>query len=273
MNNNIEEIFAECLDAVLNNEASVGQCLERYPEHTADLEGLLATALSIARSPELDPSPGAKMRVRYALNEKMTEMSQPKAKPFWRVGWANAIVTLVLSLSLGGGGIAYTVAGSMPGQVLYPIKINMEQALVSMTLSDDAKINLYAALNDRRVSEIVYLAGIGDSLTIAEVTSRIQDNFFAAAAIIKGTQADNPMDLLATPPTKETMVGIATLSDKNRATDDSSTLNSVLSAYQITQLSDLSNIPVGASLAVQVAMEQAAAVIRSGYDSLLTPDD
>ena len=189
--NDLDQIFNECLDAILGGQATVADCMARYPEHAAELEGLLLTSLQISKAAAIAPPPGAKMRIRYALGERAAELSRRRAKPtpFWRSGWANAIATFVLGLSLAGGGVAYAASGSMPGQALYPLKLDMEQVLVGITFSTDAKIELYAALNDRRVGEIVYLAGKGDSLAIAEVTGRLESNF-AAAASLKGISAN-----------------------------------------------------------------------------------
>ncbi|MEN8613724.1 DUF5667 domain-containing protein [Dehalogenimonas sp. THU2] len=272
-NMNIDDIFDECLEAVLIGAATIEACLERHPAHAEELQGLLSTSLAIARSPELDPTPGARMRIRVALNEKMAEWAKPKPKPFWRLGWANAVATFVLGLSLTGGGLAYAASGSMPGQTLYDLKLGMEQALVAITPGDDARIELYAALNDRRVDEIVYLASIGDSLTIVEVTGRLQDNFTAAAAL-KGFQFDATAGILAAPPSFEaTVPGIATTPDATdirTETKNLSTSDTNLENYKTSQLNNLaSNVPTGASPAVQAAMDQAAAIIRAGYDALL----
>lgn len=267
----IEYIFEECLDAVLCGRASADACLDKYPDQAVELAGLLKTALGIVHSAELEPSPGARMRVRYALNEKLSDMGRsPVNKPFWRIGWANAVVTLVLSLSLGTGGLAFAAGGSMPGEMLYPLKTGMEQTLVNLIPGDDAKLKLYAAFNDRRVNEIMYLAGAGDSLAIAEVTSSLAANF-SAAAVIQGSAAGKSVDLLATPPGKETTAGIATkVPEDDRNMTSSNAIAIMLTDAESSQLASLANVPPGASPAVQLALEQAAAVIRDGYSSLLS---
>ena len=154
------------------------------------------------------------MRIRVALNERMAELSGSRARsrPFWRVGWANAVITFVLGLSMAGGSVAYAAASAMPGQSLYALKLDMEQALVSVTFSSDAKVQLYAALNDRRVSEIVYLAQRGDSQGIAEATSRIETNL-SAAAFAKGLSADQFAAAKAAMPANPSWAPITTGTD------------------------------------------------------------
>jgi hypothetical protein len=246
--------------------------MEKYPAQAAELADLLNIALGIARSPELVPSPGARMRIRYGLNEKLAETAHRQNKPFWRLGWANAVITLLLSLSLGGGGLAFTVSGSMPGEVLYPLKTGMEQTLISLTPGNDAKVKLYTAFNDRRVAEIMYLAGIGDSLAIAELTSSIAANFSAAAAI-QGLNPNKTIDMLAPPSGTEWTVSITGTPENDRGAGVSSAVAEILTDAEASQLASLTDIPPGASPAVQLALEQAAAVIRDGYSDLLSRFD
>ncbi len=198
--NEIDLIFSDCLDAVMSGQSTVADCLKRYPEYASELEGLLATSLEISHAAEIIPPAGARMRIRVALNERMAELSgrKPKTAPFWRLGWANVVATFIMGLSLAGGGVAYAASGAMPGEALYPLKLNLEEALVSITFSSDAKVELYAALNDRRVDEIVFLAQRGDSQAIAEVTTRIESNLSAAAAA-KGISANEYATAKASP--------------------------------------------------------------------------
>jgi hypothetical protein len=190
--NKLDEIFNTCLEEVLRGQSTVDDCPKRYPEYAAELEGLLLTSIGVSEAAHVVPPAGAKMRIRVALNERMAELSRNSSvsKRSWHFGWANAVVTLVLGLSVAGGSVAYAASGAMPGQALYPLKLDLEQALVSLTFSSDAKVELYTALNDRRVSEIVYLAQKGDSQGIAGVTSRIESNLTAAAAA-KGLSAND----------------------------------------------------------------------------------
>lgn len=265
----IEEIFDQCLDAVLSEKLSISQCLEKYPDQAEELESLLNTALGIAHSPEIEPPAGARMRVRYALNQKMAEMDRPRGSFFQRLGLANGVITLLLVFSLGAGGLSYVASGSMPGQTLYPLKIGLENTLVSLTFTDEAKITLYAALNDRRIEEIQYLAEAGDSLGIVEITGRLQDNFMAAAAL-KGNPEEDHTGILSTPPPAGT-VGTTAIPGDDR--NNLEALDSKLLDYQESQLNSLFEIPPDTSPAVREAVSQAAAVIRAGYDSLIYQSD
>ncbi|MEL7562297.1 DUF5667 domain-containing protein [Dehalogenimonas sp. 4OHTPN] len=278
----IDQIFNDCLEEVASGRATVASCLERYPEYAAELESLLLTSLDISRAAAVAPPAGARMRIRYALNERMAELSRRQAKPFWRFGWANAVATFVMGLTLAGGGVAYAASGAMPDQVLYPLKLSLEEALVSLPIPSGAKLDLYTALNDRRVAEIVYLAGKGDAQTIIEVVSRIENNFTAAAAIKTGSTDSGMLTMPSFGPEKSqdaTIAGSpeppnvvqppgASVPVTARSSQDAS-----LADYANQQLDTLSNTPAGGSAAVQAALEKAIAAVRNGYDWLLSIED
>jgi hypothetical protein len=306
---NIEEIFNECLESITGGRSTVAECLIRHPEHAVELEGLLATSTAISKAAEIDPPPGARMRIRVALNQRMAALSRSKIKPlpFWRFGWANSIATFILGLSLAGGGVAYAASGAMPGQALYPLKLDLEQALVSLTFSSSAKVELYAALNDRRVGEIVYLAQKGDSQGIAEVTSRIENNLSAAASA-KGISSSDyatakaaappintqntlgPGNTVTTPTTPATTLpdtGVPPAILPSKTTPPAgfqpgqaitltipkagSTVDSVLRDHANNQLSSLAGaVNASNSLAVQAALDRAIAAIINGNDALIS---
>ncbi|ADJ26404.1 conserved hypothetical protein [Dehalogenimonas lykanthroporepellens BL-DC-9] len=261
----IEDILDECLDELISGTSSIEQCLARYPEHSVELRSLLETAIILKQSPEMTPSTGARQRVRYALNERMAEMAKKKkaGRPFFRLGLANIMVSLILSITLIGGGLAYAASGAMPDQTLYSLKIGLEKVMLSLAPGEDARISLYTSFNDRRVEEIIYLAGKGNSLAIAEITSRIADGF----SQIETARRYSENDLQAEPP------GFATTAngsdDPDRLNGNKDNLSSLLTEAQTSQLAILSDIPAGASPAVQKALEQAATVLREGYSALV----
>lgn len=258
----VEDIFDECLDGLISGQATLEQCLERYPEHTEELRSLLETALRLKHSPELIPSAGARQRVRYALNERMAEWSRPEKnrRTSLRFRLANIMVSLVMGFTFIGGGLAYASSGAMPDQTLYPVKTGLEQVMLSLAPGADARIKLYTAFNDRRVEEIMYLAAKGDSLGIAEITSRIADGFASLNVLFAYPENDlqAPPGMLAT-----------TGNGPDRTGESKDDLSPLLTGAQSSQLAVLSNVPATASPAVQLALEQAAEALRQGYASLV----
>ncbi|XUW99524.1 MAG: DUF5667 domain-containing protein [Dehalogenimonas sp.] len=303
--NNIDQIFNSCLDEVLSGQTTVEDCLKRYPEHAVELDGLLRTSIDISRVASIIPPEGARMRIRVALNQRMAELSSRtvRPRPFWRIGWANAVVTFVLGLTMAGGSVAYAASSTMPGQVLYPLKLDLEQALVGLTFSSEAKVQLYASLNDRRVGEIVYLAGKGDSQGIAELTSRIESNLSAAAYAIGlsandyaaakassnfprtpgNTVTDTTSPGTKPPDTTSSSIGGSTPPPGNLPEFGAPVLGttitlpeggSAVDAGLVSHANDQINLLAGAynnaiSPAVQSALNRALAAVTNGYEALI----
>ncbi len=70
-----------------------------------------------------------------------------------------AIISLVLALS---GGVSFAAQGSVPGDALYPIKVNVnEKAQVLLAVSPEAKLALQGKLAEYRLEEASKLAAEG----------------------------------------------------------------------------------------------------------------
>jgi len=155
-------ILDECLERLLVRGETVEQCLEKYPEHAAELEPLLKTAAAASKALAIQPAPEFKARARYELRSVLEKAKLEKRVPFliWQPRWAMAMV-IFLAVVVAGGGTVVAADDSMPGSPLYPVKLATEQVRVTLTPSDIGKAELYAALADRRVAEIAYLVNKG----------------------------------------------------------------------------------------------------------------
>ena len=121
------DILDKCLERLLTGEETVQQCLERYPEHTAELEPLLRTAAATRELQSIEPSSEFRARARYQLRLEMDSVPtgrwqsllkwRPllKAQPRWAV-----TMVVVLALVPAGGSTVLAAESSMPGNPLYP---------------------------------------------------------------------------------------------------------------------------------------------------------
>src|SRR3972149_3254710 len=170
----LHDIFEECLELIFKGGA-MEECLPRYPEHAAQLRGLLETATITRRAVAVQPGVEFRERARQQLYAAMWERAQvaPARRAGFRGSWQPtwAVVTAAfVALVMAASGTVLASANSMPDQPLYAVKVAAEQARVALTASSVAKAELYAALADRRVTEIVYLAEKGKAQQLAEVT-------------------------------------------------------------------------------------------------------
>ncbi|MFC1901269.1 hypothetical protein ACFLYN_06740, partial [Chloroflexota bacterium] len=129
--NNIENIFDECLERILLNGETIEQCLESFPEYAEELKPLLETALTANVVSSIQPGSEFRDRARHQLQTAFRDMEQKKSTPFfnwnWQPRWATAAITIALVLLLSGGGTVAAAAGTMPDNTLYPVKLATEQ--------------------------------------------------------------------------------------------------------------------------------------------------
>ena len=157
-----DNVLDECLERLLVRGKTIEQCLSAYPEHAEALRPLLETALAAKRAAAIQPRPEFKDRARYQFYSVLRELERKRSRPFfgwrWQPQWATA-VAIVLVFLLAGSGTVAAASGSMPDEPLYPVKLATEQVQLALTPSSLGKVELYARLADRRVAEIVRMAG------------------------------------------------------------------------------------------------------------------
>lgn len=197
-----DDILDECLERLLVKGETIGQCLQSYPEHAAELEPLLQTASVTKKALAIQPHPEFKAKARYQFHSALQEVKPKRglSSLSWQPRWA-ATIAIVLGLLLVGSGTVAAAGYSMPDSPLYPMKLVTEQVQLTLTPSDISKASLYAKLADRRVAEIVYLVNKGKGEQI-ELTAQQLNNHLAMMASLplarKGEKRDLPMEVPAT---------------------------------------------------------------------------
>jgi hypothetical protein len=169
-----EDILAQCIDDIKAGRCCVEDCLERYPSLSKRLEPLLRLALKIQEPPDVRPSSAFKVRARVQLMEQIhagqvvTKWPESRYKSQTslipqkrRFSMIAIIVAAILAVSALGGGTAYASQDSLPGDVLYPVKLGTEQARLMLTANDVAKAELALSFAETRVEEMTALAERG----------------------------------------------------------------------------------------------------------------
>jgi hypothetical protein len=153
MNNDLETILDTCLYQIEEGEASLDDCLARYPDHAAQLKPLLHAATKLARGREVMPDPSYRMRARSQLNVYMQQNPQRKrvSPVFWRV--AVGFVTMVMLFIASGTAFAQQ---ALPGDTLYNWKLTSEH-LWRYTASDQLGYDI--VLSNRRMNELLVVSG------------------------------------------------------------------------------------------------------------------
>jgi len=162
-----EDILANCIDEIRAGKYTLEDCLARYPRLSDELRPLLKLALGI-QPEEATPSPEFKQRARKRLIEAMQPpVVGPEHRRLDIFGWLKplprrTIVAIIIAALLAGGSTtAYAAQGSLPDEVLYPMKIATEKARLVLATSDAAKAELYLTFANSRVEEMTALVQRG----------------------------------------------------------------------------------------------------------------
>ena len=174
MSSKIEDILAQCIEDIRAGRCSFEDCLARYPSISKQLEPLLRIALEIWEPPDVKPSPAFKVRARVQLMEQIHAKravtkwpwfrytGQMKPVPYKkRFNMVAIIIAVVLAVSALGGGTVYASQDSLPGDVLYPVKLGTEQARLVLATNDVDKAELYLTFAGSRVEEMAAMAERG----------------------------------------------------------------------------------------------------------------
>ena len=172
--NQKEEILARCIDEVLSGRSTVEDCLLRYPELSSELKPLLEIALGI-RPPKAVPSPEFRGRLRSRLIEEMGPAKVAEEGKEVSHGWfisvlslrAVAILLLAFIVLATGAGSVYAAQDSLPGDVLYPVKVSVEKLQIAVTVNPEDKAYLHLKLAQRRIDEVAIQVSLNRSLDVS----------------------------------------------------------------------------------------------------------
>jgi len=168
------DLLVACLDDIRAGRRTIDECLLAHPSQAETLRPLIETALSIIPPAPVELDPAFRQRGRRALVEAIAASQQATARSalalFWRtmagserrtgrpaasgmrLAATSVLLLLIVTAALGGGA-AYASQNSLPGDLLYRVKITVETLQVSLATDDEAKTRAYAWCAAARVEE------------------------------------------------------------------------------------------------------------------------
>lgn len=169
----LEFALEDCLNRLAHGEATLEECLARYPQHAPQLRRLLTTASRLEAGRVIQPASAYRTRTRAQL---MTHM---RTHPRRRQPWANllprqlgfafssalrvaASLTVITSFFFATGTVL--AQGALPGEALYGWKTTSEQVWRAVQ-PDPLMADL--TLGNRRVQEMLRVAGNRQAETLA----------------------------------------------------------------------------------------------------------
>jgi hypothetical protein len=165
----IAHILQSCLESIQKGEETVDSVLEKYPELADSLRPQLETALWIgSQSHTFDPNPefiaASRLRlVRRIKYASATAAAQPRVT-FWdwlislpqkRLAFRFALtMLLVLSLLFSTNRLALAASYTIPGDMLYPVKVTHENVRIFFSFTQEGDLALHTDFARQRLVEI-----------------------------------------------------------------------------------------------------------------------
>ena len=192
----IETILTNCITEIRSGRATLAECLDRYPSSRSELESLLKIVLNIQEPPGLNLDSSYKQAAKARLLRQIGATRQKKSRSFAdilsfglppRLVWARvavSVLAVIIVISMLAGGTVYAAQGSLPGDLLYPVKIGAEDARLLITGDSSAKVQLNLKFAQTRLVEMNELAN-GDQEKVVLAVEGYKGNLYAAGQQIR----------------------------------------------------------------------------------------
>jgi hypothetical protein len=155
-------------------ERAFEQLLERYYASVPEPPGRLAAG----RARLLDAAAQQRERVQTARIRTRKE-KKPKMRLLLATRLISAILAAVIGTAAVGGGVTWAANDSLPGDVLYPVKLAGEDLRLSLASTPESQVELALQFADERVVELEGLVEHG-SLVPEAAVARMERHLFRA---------------------------------------------------------------------------------------------
>ena len=180
-----EQILERCLQG-LAHTGDTERVLQRHPRQAGHVRPLLDVAratsryyadvpeppgrLAAGRSRLLDAAAQQRERAPATQTSTSRQKGKPKMKLFFATKLIGAILAVVIGVTTVGGGVALAANDSIPGDVLYPVKLTGEDLRMSLASTPAGQAELALQFADERVAEAKTLVERGDPVPETVVT-------------------------------------------------------------------------------------------------------
>ncbi len=183
----IEEIF-DRLIAEVRKGRSVDDCLHEYAEYADELKPLLYLANTINDLPKPEPSAEAVEATIKQARALSSEQKTSKRFSFREIFILNPVMVrvfaIVLLILVFGVATVSLSANSLPGDVLYPVKIATERVQLLLTIDIEGKARLHAVFADKRTDEFASLLEPGVEISEALLAEMLHQTDLAIACVV-----------------------------------------------------------------------------------------
>jgi hypothetical protein len=176
----LDDILDDCFRRIRLGEATIDECVVRYPRLADQLRPTLDLAEMLQHAPVPQLSSEDRQMLRTQVIERVLasrRLARPPSPPkatiqrprLWR--WAPALSVLLAVCLLIGYALPAAAQSALPGEVLYPIKRLSESVQVALTPAESVS-EIHVQFAQRRIEEFKTLSSRG----------QVEDDLIAEAA-------------------------------------------------------------------------------------------
>ena len=211
MNTNREnlELIELALNQIENGQETLDSFLEQHPENADDLRPQLEAALWLrSRRSSVSARPGFLTASRTRLVEVLrTSQSAPQLtherNPKWGATPRNhlldviSLITLVLCMAFVGHHVVIMSELSLPGELLHPVKLFVEQIQLAFTFDPQEEASLHVRISQRRTNEIIELILSEKYADISPAAERLEKQLQASTSALNEIEQRYPTEIQA----------------------------------------------------------------------------
>lgn len=205
----------------------------------------------------------------------VVQKALPSPYPFMFLRKPAAVALIALLAVSSGAGISYAAEGALPGDLLYPVKVSVnEEVRALVAFSPEAKAELEARRAEKRLTEAVVLASEGklNAEAQAELASRFEKHADRAAAQVALLEAhDAPVAVDVASRFETRIAAHLEILDEVTGTEGRNIRDRVFAKVGVLALMR-SNAETAASISAPVALARTAAdaSAESGVAALMS---
>jgi hypothetical protein len=197
-----ERSLEHCLQELACSD-DIEASLRRYPQHADRLRPLLEMARVARRHYDAVPEPpgglaGGRERLLAVAAQQRAQAASatPPQTAAWRgrrrrsLALAMRLVVALLVVALGtaavGGSIAWAAGHSLPGDVLYPVKVALEDVRLALVSAPADQVDRSLQLVEKRVEEVQALVAAGQGVpdeAVARMERHVEHALTQAARV------------------------------------------------------------------------------------------
>ena len=215
-------LLAECIDNIKAGRCSVESCMSKYPYIKNSLGPLLEVVSMVRTLRDIEPSSEYRERVRIKIMEQIYDRSEALAKKplpryFYkttsaplsgrialkRLKIAALFIISIFVISAMGAGTIFASQDSLPGDMVYPVKIASEKVhLLSVRDSVD-RVEIYLKWADNRIGE---MKALNDKNNMEKIDIAIQGYNKDLDMAMENLEIDEAAELVALATTRQLAV-------------------------------------------------------------------